>query len=67
MRQLNYRGWDLTEGVLQQLKKSPVWKYRKNAAKLLIIIGKYFNLISFQEKQINKVNLSLFYVMLILF
>ena len=41
MRQLNYRGWDMVEALLEQLKCSPVWKYRKNAAKLLILLGEF--------------------------
>ena len=41
--QLNQTEWDIVCAVLDQLKHSPVWKYRRDAAKMVIHLGKYFN------------------------
>ena len=40
VRQMNYNSPDVVPVVLDQLTKSAVWKYRVDAAKLLVHLGK---------------------------
>lgn len=39
MRQVNHSTEDMVPFILTQLKDSPVWKYRRDAAKLLMHLG----------------------------
>ena len=41
VRQFNQKDWDLVAAILDQLQRSPVWKYRADAAKLLALLGNF--------------------------
>ena len=51
MRQMNYNSPDVVPVVLDQLTKSAVWKYRVDAAKLLVHLGELLcaNFVTFRE------------------